>query len=178
MEGLRLQDHSLVKRAIKGDEHAFLSIMHEHKLSLYKTALAYLKNKDEAIEAIQEVTFRAYQNIKTLREPNYVKTWLIRIMINYCQDFIKKNDRITFDDDYISQQGMNEDYDYIDIEEAMLQLDDTQRQLLHLKYFHDVKIKDIAIMWNRPEGTVKTWLNKALRSLRGILEGKGEKGNV
>lgn len=178
MEGLRLQDHSLVERAIKGDEQAFLSIMHEHKLSLYKTALAYLKNKDEAIEAIQEVTFRAYQNIKTLREPSYVKTWLIRIMINYCQDYIKKNNRVTFDDEYISQLGTNEDYNYIEIEEAMSRLDDTQRQLLHLKYFHDIKIKEIAIMWNRPEGTVKTWLNKALRSLREILEEKGEKGRV
>ncbi|WP_167555394.1 sigma-70 family RNA polymerase sigma factor [Gottfriedia acidiceleris] len=173
-----MQDHSLVERAIKGDEQAFLSIMHEHKLSLYKTALAYLKNKDEALEAIQEVTFRAYQSIKTLREPNYVKTWLIRIMINYCQDCIKMNQRVTFDEEYISQQGTNEDYNYIEIEEAMSQLDDTLQQLLHLKYFHDVKIKDIAIMWNRPEGTVKTWLNKALRSLRGILEEKGENGRV
>ncbi|MFF2874984.1 sigma-70 family RNA polymerase sigma factor [Gottfriedia sp. NPDC057991] len=173
-----MQDHSLVERAIKGDEQAFLSIIHEHKLSLYKTALAYLKNKDEAIEAIQEVTFRAYQNIKTLREPSYVKTWLIRIMINYCQDYIKKNNRVTFDDEYISQLGTNEDYNYIEIEEAMSRLDDTQRQLLHLKYFHDIKIKEIAIMWNRPEGTVKTWLNKALRSLREILEEKGEKGRV
>ncbi|QKE75657.1 sigma-70 family RNA polymerase sigma factor [Arthrobacter citreus] len=178
MEGLKLQDYSLVKRAIKGDKEAFLSIMHEHKLSLYKTALAYLKNKDEAIEAIQEVTFRAYQNIKTLREPSYVKTWLIRIMINYCQDYIKKNKRVTFDDEYIMQQGTNEDYQSIEIEEAMSRLDETQRQLLHLKYFHDVKIKDIAIMWNRPEGTVKTWLNKALSSLRGILEEKGENGRV
>ncbi|WP_218923225.1 MULTISPECIES: sigma-70 family RNA polymerase sigma factor [unclassified Bacillus (in: firmicutes)] len=173
-----MQDYSLVKRAIKGDEEAFLSIMHEHKLSLYKTALAYLKNKDEAIEAIQEVTFRAYQNIKTLREPSYVKTWLIRIMINYCQDYIKKNKRVTFDDEYILQQGTNEDYQSIEIEEAMSKLDETQRQLLHLKYFHDVKIKDIAILWNRPEGTVKTWLNKALSSLRGILEEKGENGRV
>ncbi|MEH7348829.1 sigma-70 family RNA polymerase sigma factor [Gottfriedia acidiceleris] len=173
-----MQDHSLVERAIKGDEQAFLSIMHEHKLSLYKTALAYLKNKDEAIEAIQEVTFRAYQNIKTLREPSYVKTWLIRIMINYCQDYIKKNNRVTFDDEYISQLGTNEDYNFIEIEEAMSRLDDAQRQLLHLKYFHDIKIKEIAIMLNRPEGTVKTWLNKALRSLREILEEKGEKGRV
>lgn len=178
MEGLSLEDYNLVERAIKGDEDAFLLIMHEHKLSLYKTALAYLKNKDEAIEAVQEVTYRAYRNIHSLREPGYVKTWLIRIMINYCQDFIKKNNRVAFNEDYILQQSTNEDYQYLEIEEALSQLDETQRQLLHLKYFHDVKIKDIAVMWNRPEGTVKTWLNKALKSLRGILEEKGENGRV
>lgn len=178
MEGLRLEDRKLVERAIRGDEDAFLAIMHEHKLSLYKTALAYLKNKDEAIEAIQEVTFRAFRKIHSLREPEYVKTWLIRIMINYCQDYLKKNQRVTFNDEVLMQQGSSEDYRYIELEEAMSQLDETQRQLLHLKYFHDVKIKDIAVMWNRPESTVKTWLYKALRSLRGILEEKGENSRV
>lgn len=178
MEGLILESKSLVERAIEGDDNAFLAIMHEHKLPLYKTALAYLKNEDEAIEAIQEVTFRAYRNIHTLREPEFVKTWLIRIMINYCQNYIKKNKRVTFNDDYLLRQGKNEDYRFIELEEAMSQLDDKQRQLLHLKYFHDVKIKEIAVMWNRPEGTVKTWLNKALRSLRNILEEKGDKGRV
>ena len=113
-----------------------------------------------------------------MREPEYVKTWLIRIIINYCQDYLKKNQRVTFNDEILLQQVNSEDYRHIELEEAMSQLDEKERQLLHLKYFHDVKIKDIAVMWNRPESTVKTWLYKALRSLRGILEEKGENGRV
>ncbi|WP_226668227.1 sigma factor [Metabacillus litoralis] len=66
-----------VKKAINGNDQAFLEVIHAHKIDLYKTALSYLKNQDQAIEAIQEVTFRAYKSIHELREPNYVKTWLI-----------------------------------------------------------------------------------------------------
>ncbi len=167
-----------VKMAINGDDEAFLAIIHAHKADLYKTALSYLRNQDEAVEAIQEVTYRAYRSIHDLREPTYFKTWLIRIMINYCNDLLKKNNRLIFDERILLQLGKTEDYNYIEIEDAMSMLDDDQRQLLHLKYFQDIKIKEIAAIWNCPEGTVKTRLYKALGSLRYILEEKGEKKNV
>ncbi|WP_226668229.1 RNA polymerase sigma factor [Metabacillus litoralis] len=99
-------------------------------------------------------------------------------MINYCQDILKKNNRMILDEKLLLQLGKNEDYRYIEIEEAMTYLDDDQRELIHLKYFQDIKIKEIAMMWNCPEGTVKTLAFKALRTLRYILEEKGEKKNV
>jgi len=80
----------IMKRTIEGDEQAFLSVMLAQKADLYRNALAFLKNEHDAIEAVQEVTFRAYKKIKTLKKPAYVKTWLIRIMINYCQDVRRK----------------------------------------------------------------------------------------
>jgi RNA polymerase sigma factor (sigma-70 family) len=61
---------------------------------------------------------------------------------------------------------------------VMLGLDDRSREILTLKYFHDLKIKDIAETMQCPEGTVKTWLNKALKALREKLEEKGGNLNV
>lgn len=52
--------HTL-KKATEGDEQAFLAVMHTYKEDLYRTALSFLKNEHDAIEAIQEVTFRAYK---------------------------------------------------------------------------------------------------------------------
>lgn len=46
-----------------------------HKEALYRTAYAFLKNEQDALEALQEITARAYQKIQTLKEPRYVKTW-------------------------------------------------------------------------------------------------------
>lgn len=178
MGGLALVDTDQIKKAINGDDEAFLLIIHTHKLALYKTAVAYLKNEEEAIEAIQEVTFRAYRKIHELREPAYVKTWLIRIMINYCQDHLKKSRRAIYNDDFLLRQGKSDDYTYIELEEAMSKLEDEQRELIFLKYFHGLKIKDIAVMWKCPEGTVKTWLHHSLRSLRSMLEEKGGNRSV
>ncbi|ALC85122.1 hypothetical protein AM499_04295 [Bacillus sp. FJAT-22090] len=165
---------SLVKRAIKGDEEAFLELMHSYQEALYRTAISYVKNEEDALEAVQEVTYRAYRSIKTVKEPAYFKTWLIRIMMNYCQDVLKRSNREIVEESLINRTGVSEDFTYMEVEEALLTLSDYERELLHLKYFEGVKIKDIAVMWNTPEGTIKTRLHKALRALRNNFDEKGD----
>ncbi|MFC0190164.1 sigma-70 family RNA polymerase sigma factor [Fictibacillus aquaticus] len=165
-------------KAINGDDEAFLGLMQLYKIDLYKTALSYLHSETEAIEALQEVTYRAYKSIRSLKEPSYVKTWLIRIMINYCNDVLKKKKRLVFDDGLLAAQGVSENHSEMELKDAMLALDDRSREILTLKYFHDLKIKDIADTMQCPEGTIKTWLNKALKSLREKLEEKGGSLNV
>ncbi|MFP5112468.1 sigma-70 family RNA polymerase sigma factor [Bacillaceae bacterium C204] len=166
-------DEQLVKDAIKGDDSAFLRLMQLYKIDLYKTALSYFRNEEEAIEAIQEVTYRAYKNLKSIRDTAYFKTWLTRIMINYCNDQLKKNKRIVLGEEILNKQGNEENHTRMELKDAMLGLDDRSREILMLKYFNDMKIKDIASTMKCPEGTVKTWLNKALKALREKLEQKG-----
>ena len=168
----------LVKKAIKGNEEAFLDLMHVHQEALYRTAISFLKNEEDALEAVQEVTYRAFKHIRKLKEPAYFKTWIIRIMMNYCQDEIRKSKRELVEDDLLHLIGVEENFTFLEIEEALKHLTDYERELLHLKYFEDIKIKDIAIMWKTPEGTIKTRLHKALRSLRHHFEGKGEMKRV
>lgn len=168
-----MKDSELAAKAIAGNDNAFLTLMFMHKETLFRTALAYLKNEEDALEAVQEVTFRAYQKINTLRNPEYVKTWLIRIMMNYCRDILQKQKRLIFDEGILSKFGIDEDYTYLEVEEALATLSNEQRDLVSLKYLHGVKIKDIAEMTFTPEGTVKTRLYKALSSLRLFFEGKG-----
>lgn len=171
-------DGELVKRAISGDDQAFVNIMQLYKVDLYKTAFAYLKNSDDALEAIQEVTYRAYKGIRQVREESYVKTWLIRIMINYCNDQLKKKKREVLGEDLLQKHGIPEEHSGLEIKDIIESLDDRSREILTLKYFHDLKIKEIAASMQCPEGTVKTWLNKALKALKGKLEEKEGNRNV
>lgn len=173
-----MSEHQLERKAIKGSEDAFLDLMHTHQEGLYRTAMSYLKNEEDALEAVQEVTYRAFKHIKTLKEPAYFKTWVTRIMMNYCQDTIKKSKREICEESLLLVFGKKEDYTFLEIEEALANLTDYERELLHLKYFEDVKIKDIAVMWKTPEGTIKTRLHKALRSFRHHFEEKGEMKRV
>lgn len=101
---------SLVKRAIKGDEEAFLELMHSYQEALYRTAISYVKNEEDALEAVQEVTYRAYRSIKTVKEPAYFKTWLIRIMMNYCLDVLKRSNREIVEESLINRTGVSEDF--------------------------------------------------------------------
>lgn len=164
----------MVKQAIKGNDDAFLSLMLVHKEALFRTALAYLKNEGDALEAMQEVTFRAYEKIHTLRKPKYAKTWLIRIMMNYCRGVLHKQKRLVFNEETLLQYGISEDYTYLEVEEALIQLTEEQRELIYMRYLHEIKIKDIAEMTGTPESTVKTRLYKALKLLRLYFEERGE----
>ncbi|KZE64850.1 RNA polymerase subunit sigma-70 [Fictibacillus phosphorivorans] len=168
----------LVKKAIKGNDDAFLQLIQTYKVDLYKTALSFLRSEEEALEAIQEVTYRAYKGIRKIKEASYFKTWLIRIMINYCNDQLKSRKRVILNDEMLSSLGVSENHTEMELKDAMLGLDEKSREILTLKYFHDLKIKDIADTMQCPEGTVKTWLNKALKALREKLEEKGGNVNV
>jgi RNA polymerase sigma-70 factor (ECF subfamily) len=62
---------------------------------MYKIAYSYFGNEQDALEAIQETTCRAYNNFHKLKQPQYFKTWLIRILINYCIDEKKRMKKST-----------------------------------------------------------------------------------
>ncbi|QUG40391.1 sigma-70 family RNA polymerase sigma factor [Psychrobacillus sp. INOP01] len=172
-----MEEVEIAKKAIKGDDQAFLLLMQLYKDTLYRTAFAFLKNEHDALEAMQEVTFRAYQKIYTVKEPSYMKTWLVRIMMNYCQDQLKKGKRYS-SSGVLQEIGHSEDTTHLEINEAIASLSSGEQQLIFLKYFQNTKIKEIAELEKIPEGTVKSRLHKALKSLRGFLSEKGDADHV
>ncbi|WP_192797446.1 sigma-70 family RNA polymerase sigma factor [Psychrobacillus glaciei] len=172
-----MDEVEVASNAIKRDEQAFIQLMQLHKEDLYRTAFAFLKNEHDAVEAMQEVTFRAFEKIHTVKKPNYMKTWLIRIMMNYCQDQLKKKKR------FISNEVLQEIGGYsvdstMELEEAIASLSSDEQQLIFLKYFQNTKIKEIAEIKKIPEGTVKSRLHTALKSLRSFLAEKGDVDHV
>ena len=172
-----MDEFELGKRAIKRDEQAFLEIILLYKNILYRTAYAFLKNEHDAIEAVQEITVRAYQKIHTVKDPTYLKTWLIRVMVNYCQDQLRLKKRYT-SDEKVAEMHSHSNLATIEIEEALEKLTPAEQKLIHMMYFQDVKIKEIAVIERIPEGTVKSRLHKTLRTLRNFLSEKGDIDHV
>lgn len=163
----------LIKKAKKGDDASFYELMQVHKERLLRMAISYLRNEEEALEALQEVTFRAYRSIKKVKHAEYFSTWLIRIMINYCHDQSRKSKRIA-DSNILDQLEENIDYNRsLEIDEALHKIDSRCREVIILKYYHDLKIKDIAEILESPESTIKTWLYKGLQALRDQLDERG-----
>ena len=69
----------LVKKAVKGDPDAYGTLIAEHQEYLYKMAYLYVRNEDAALDVVGSAILSAYQSIRTLKEPEYFKTWLTRI---------------------------------------------------------------------------------------------------
>ncbi|GEL76003.1 sigma-70 family RNA polymerase sigma factor [Tenuibacillus multivorans] len=158
------------------DDDVFLLAMKHYRVDLYKTALAFLKNKDHALEAIQEVTYRAYKKRKQLKKPEYLKTWLIRIMINYCQDVIKKQKRYLPFKRQAERASHSSDFQKVWIDDAIKQLNDHEQELIYLKYFHGFTYKELAMQFSQPEGTLKTNIHSALKKLKKDLGDDKEGG--
>ena len=172
-----MDEKEMSEAAIGGDDDAFLALMQYHKEALLRTAIAFLKNEPDALEALQEVTYRAYKKIHSVREAAYVKTWLIRIMMNYCQDQLKRGKRYVTTGEVDETIGKGDDY-RLELAEALATLKPDEQQLIYLKYFQDVKIKEIAELSSIPEGTVKSRLHKILKSLRSHFGDKGGMDHV
>ncbi len=161
---------ALAAQARAGDEGAFLELMGEARDRLLRIALAYLRSEEAALEAIQETTLRAYMKLGKLKEPAYFQTWLIRILMNVCIDEQKRRRRQRpaerLPEAPAAEFGMPGVDDRLRMEEAIAELEPKLRQVVILKYYDDMTLTEIARLLEKPEGTVKTWLNRALAKLR------------
>jgi RNA polymerase sigma-70 factor (ECF subfamily) len=158
-----------VKRAINGDEKAFIELIEQQKEKLYKIAYAYVKNEQDALDIVQETVYKAYISIGTLKKAKYFNTWLTRILINISISTLNKNKNII----YLEQESIAEDCvilehreEKMDILNEIDKLDKKYKDVIVLKYFDDLTIKEISQILEIPIGTAKTYLNRGLSSLR------------
>ncbi len=89
----KLQEKSLLLKAKKGNNKAFVELLQNEKLKLYKMAYIYMKNENDALDVVQETIARAYSNIHTVKEERYFATWLMRILINTAIEMLRKNQK-------------------------------------------------------------------------------------
>lgn len=158
-----------IKLAQRGDDDAFYELLSERKSQLYKTAYAYVKNKEEAMDIVSETVYKAYISIKKLKEPSLFNTWLTRILINTSLDSINKNSRLVSFEENIKDHTLiiaADDENIIDIKVAVDRLQGKYKTVVILKYFQDLTLVEIAKTLQCPLGTVKTMLHKALGELR------------
>ena len=85
---------NLVKKAKAGDSGAFAQLIRMNTQSMYKVAWAYLKNDEDVADAIQETILKCYEKLSTLKKDSYFKTWMIRILINNCNEMLRHKGRV------------------------------------------------------------------------------------
>lgn len=172
--------------AIRGDEEALLKRIDMDKQQLYGIAYSYMRNETDTLEAIQETVCRVWTKRHTLREPKFFTTWTIRILIRVCMDEQKKRTREQPAEAYVQRfEGETHPDDAaerLDLAIQVQALPANYRMVVALKYYRDMTITEIAQLLEKPDGTIRTWLNKALRILRSdmavIKEGtQDERGN-
>ena len=145
----------LVRKAQDGDKEAFLSLMKENELAMYRAAKAVLHREADVEDAVQETVLRAFYQIGDLRQPRYFKTWLTRILLNCCYDLLRTQRGIV-PLELLPETGKAEDRDAaLDVRETLASLGENDRLILTLFYLNDMAIKDIAQLLQISQGAVK-----------------------
>ncbi|OBZ15382.1 MULTISPECIES: sigma-70 family RNA polymerase sigma factor [Bacillales] len=167
-----MNKEELAEAAIRGDEAAFLQRVELDKQQMYGIAYSYMRNEADALEALQETVCRIWTKRRDLREARFFTTWSIRILIRVCMDARKKQTRERPTEGIAQQYGNGMRADEadaaarLDMAAQVQQLPANYRMVITLKYYRDMTITEIAELLEKPDGTIRTWLNKGLKCLR------------
>ena len=169
----------LVKRSKQGDNQAFTELIISLEQDLYKIARTRLSNNDDINEAVQETIIKAYSSIKKLREEKYFKTWIIRILINQCNDVYrknKKNEYVEYEESRIEEIGndfLKQKINDLDFLILIKDLNYDERIAITLFYLEGFSTKEIAKILRKSENTIKTRISRARKKLKDLLEKGG-----
>ncbi|MGG5460899.1 sigma-70 family RNA polymerase sigma factor [Clostridium sp. B9] len=169
---LDYRKHSVVAQAKKGDKKAFLSLIDENRLNIYRVARGILSNKEDVEDALQNTIIKSYEKIATLKNDEFFRTWIIRILINECNLILRRNKKTVFLEKLENAESYTEEYENMELTYAINSLSEELRVTTVLFYFEDMSAKDIAEMLNIAEGTVRSRLTRSREKLRNFMEVK------
>lgn len=153
----------------KSLESLLVKTIYENKRYFYRVAKRILRNEEDVEDAIQEMILKAYKAIRNLKNEEYIKTWLTRILINQCNNIINKNKSIIYFDEAV-EEIEETNYSKIEMIELINKLGYSLRVVAILFYYEDLPQKDIAEILDIPVGTVKSRLSKVRSELKSMME--------
>ncbi|MFD2629659.1 sigma-70 family RNA polymerase sigma factor [Oceanobacillus kapialis] len=170
-----MREQKLIKKAIQGDKECLEKLLVIHGEQLYRTAFLYVRDREDALDVVQETSYKAFLSIGQLKKEEYFLTWLTKILINCSYDILKKSKKelplhnlveLATDKSEHSEESL-------DLLEAINRLNNNQKNAIILFYFQDLPISGVAEVMNIPENTVKTYLSRGKRRLKKLLGGIG-----
>lgn len=173
-------------RLAAGDGEALEPLMERHYRRLFRIALAYLRETDAALDAVQETFVKAFQSARSWDGSADAGPWLTRIAVNHAIDRYRRgkrreraeapmpegdhDERLGADEPSPERKVLGRELGER-IDAALRALPETQRAVFVLRHHEEMKLEEIAGMLGISLGTVKSSLHRAIRRLRVRLEG-------
>lgn len=154
------------------DNYTFTQKVLDAEQTLYNIAKSILIIDTDCEDAVQNAILNAYTKLSSLKNEEYFKTWLVRILINECSTILRRQQRLApYDAAAAEAIPTPAADDYSDLYAAITALEEKLRLPVELYYLEGFKTREIAGMLGIPENTVKTRLRAAREHLRKDLKG-------
>jgi len=155
----------LIKEAKKGNPDAFTQLMQLQMQNMYKAARALLDNDEDIADAISETILTCWEKIKQLKYEEYFRTWMTRILINKCNDILRKKVNLFFTDEIPEIPSYDTRFENVEWKEALNVLDKKYRLVIMLYYVEGFKTSEIAQILDIPDSTVRSRLARGRERL-------------
>ncbi|MBN2329334.1 MAG: sigma-70 family RNA polymerase sigma factor [Candidatus Omnitrophica bacterium] len=176
-------DQELIRGVKRHDPGLFEELVRRFQQRVYFTALRMLGERDDALDAAQEVFLKIWRFAPKLSESILLERWVYRIAVNTCIDRLRSlkiyehkqtHDNLVFLS--LVEPSMNpREYakrmeELHQVKKALRELTDRQRAIFVLRHFQNLKMQEIADIMSMPLGTVKATLHQAFSKLQGFLK--------
>jgi RNA polymerase sigma-70 factor (ECF subfamily) len=170
-----VETEALVKKAKQGDKDALVQLIMAEKQSYYKLAFVYMKNSEDAMDAMEDMILILYENISRLKNESSFYSWSKTILVNCCKSSLKKKSKVVFLDTLKEEQShspVEEKDEQLRLEKHLGELNPKQQEVIRLRYFMDMDYQSIAELLKIPLGTVKSRISIGLNKLKVVLGGE------
>lgn len=175
----------LVEQAQNGDPTAFHRLVDQFQPEIYRMVFYRTRSEMDAEDLTQDVMFKAYKNIGRLKSPAVFRSWLYRIAVNRVKDYYRsKRFKSLFGFVSVDAEGLHETADmavapeveasisqrdfWREIRRMLASLSANEKEVILLRFFDHLTIKEISAALKKSESTIKTFLYRALRKLKAM----------
>lgn len=186
-------EKALVERAKSGDIEAFEKLIEGCQKKVFNIAFRMIGNYDDANELAQEVFLKAFRSIKKFKGDSLFSTWIYKVTANVCLDEIRRrknkfiyslDEEVEYGDGELKRQipdnaptpdvevEINEIKNVVN--KSIQELPKDYKSIIILRDIQGLSYDEISKIFDCPEGTVKSRINRARQALKKILQGKKE----
>ncbi|MDD3685452.1 MAG: sigma-70 family RNA polymerase sigma factor [Bacteroidales bacterium] len=186
------RDIEIIELALKGEEKAYAELLDRYQDSIYFLLLKKIGNENDAEDLMMETFAKAFNNLSQYTPVYAFSTWLFRIAINNCIDFVRKKkirpqsydsgvdfhdpDNPNFTSSNLSPEDLViKEQKAAELRDMIKTLKPRYARLIELRYYQEFSYEEIAEEMQLPLGTVKAQLFRARELLAPLLLSKGEK---
>lgn len=156
-------------------------MMIEYGDELVRLAFSYVKDTEIAKDMVQNTFIKCYKNVDTFRYDAQIKTWLYRIAINECKDYLKSwHFKMVQVKSFIHETAKSiypstektviDKYNNEELKDTIFSLPKVYREVVYLYYYESLKTDEIAEVLDIPMNTVKTRLRRAKQRLESMIK--------
>ena len=170
-----MDQRRLVDLARQGDHDAFAELVRGSIARLDMAARLILRDGELARDAVQDGLFRAWRDLRGLREPDRFDAWIYRLTVNACLDIARRRRRRPIEVEIVELTEVlgpslpdpsDEVADRVLVDGVMRHLDEQGRSIIVLHYFVGLPLSEVSACLGIPLGTAKSRLSRALAEMR------------